>query len=65
MKTQPTIKQIEAAFGSNSIVARMAREDGIYPSLEATERRAKNSRRRFGAGSRYEARARAAALRGE
>ena len=65
MQTQPTIEQVEAAFGSESIIAREARL-GNFPTIEAVERRlASRDGCRYRAGNRYEARARAAALRNE
>ena len=63
MKKQPTIEQVEAAFGAGSIIAREARA-GRFPTAEAVERRlASRDGRRYRAGQRYEARAAAAALK--
>lgn len=59
---QPTLEAVEAAFGASSLIARLAREDGNYPTQEAVERRLARGRRQFKSGQRYEARARAEAL---
>lgn len=59
----PTLAQVEAAFGAGSLIARLAREDGNYPTQAAVERRLARGRRRFRSGQRYEARARAEDLK--
>ena len=58
------LNQIADAFGRRSVVYRLAAEEGIFPTAEAVQRRQKaTSRRRFAQGQRYDAKARAAALK--
>ena len=58
-KQQP---RIDNAFGSDSIVAKLAREEGLVPSEQAITRRERSTQRQFAAANRRHAKDQAAEI---